>query len=612
MKNLLFILLVPIFCVAQSEQIASFTAGAGGGDFTNQPVGCQSEFSKTQTLYYPNEIQFKGTITEIRYKTSFDNISLANSNIWTVKIGTTTLAEFGAAIPFIDTNTLTTVFSGAITQTRAEVIISFSQPFFYNGTDNLVIEVSETAPGLTSSLISAFKGSENFGNPPIRSKVSFTGSTGGAILNENSYPTTQFIGTLERCIRPAYSGIQAAPSQTTATIVIENNQAVTGYNYVVYEKGMPMPSNLIPTVQNSIELANLLPAQEYVFATKTNCDTPINRFAYIGFSTKPLSISVPHSINFDATNTRDYIFSGGFIANASMSNKAGNNSANGILFRGSLDAMQANTWSDFDVWNTNSNFISQANFIIDLTNNPTNPVFTFDLKQKEENYFRVRINNIVKTWTFKSSLGGDVNFQKITIDLSEFIGQTINLDLQSLSKYTGDIGIRTAFVDNIELKSTICLAKENDFLTTSTENSITLHATDLSSNYEVAIVNQATELKDDIWTTVSLPYTFDNLTIAKAYKIFVRKICGNEITAFLELFESTKTTVINTPFSEAFNSGNFTTYFVPKFNNSSNVTINTVYNYVNLHQRENGKTWFGDLNTTDNQAWNENKILFLH
>jgi Secretion system C-terminal sorting domain len=607
MKSLLFFVFFTFACFGQSEQITSYTAGAGGVDYTLQPIGAQSEFSKSQTLYYPNEIQFRGTITEIRYVTSFSNISLTNSNVWSVKIGTTSLPEFNSSIPFIDSSLLTEVFNGTIVMTSNEVIITFSQPFYYNGIDNLIIEVTDLAPGFTSSLISGFKGVENFNNPPTRSKMIFYGSTPNDSANENSYPITKFNGSLERCILPNFSGGITEITQTSASVNLSNNPQVTGYEYAIYQQELPMPSTLTSTTQNTILFSNLLPAQIYKFACKTNCDDPVERFASTKFTTKPLVISVPHQINFDGVNTRDYLLPEGFLGQAFVSDLANNNSLNGILFRGSLDALQANIWSDFDIWNNNTEFISKASFIIDLTNNPVNPVFTFDLKQKSEAYFRVKINNLVKTITFTSITGGDVDFDNIVIDLSEYVGQIINLDLEGLSRFSGTQLIRTNFVDSIELKSATCISSVTDFNTSATEDSITISANDLSVNYDVAIIAHSSELTDDNWTTVTLPYTFSNLEIASPYRIYIRKKCGAENSPFYEIFESTLTSSVTVPFIEFFNPDEFTNFFVPKYNASSNVTINTVSNFVNLHQIEKGKQWFGGINTTESQAWNENK-----
>lgn len=111
---------------------------------------------------------------------------------------------------------------------------------------------------------------------------------------------------------------------------------------------------------------------------------------------------------------------------------------NGLLFRGALDAVQSNMWSSSDIWNSNTEFLSTVQFIIDLTNNPIQPIFSFKLKQKAESYFRVKINGLVKTWTFTGGVNGDLNFDTIVIDLSDYIGQTITLEMEHISKFSGN------------------------------------------------------------------------------------------------------------------------------------------------------------------------------
>lgn len=132
------LLLFSVVAWSQSEIVTNVNFGASI-DFTNQPISPQSDFSKSQVIYYKEDLRFKGAINQIRYKTAFSNISLENSAEWTVKLGTTTLTEFGNGVGFINQSLLTEVFSGFVSGAPGEVVIYFTTPFIYSGIENLVI-----------------------------------------------------------------------------------------------------------------------------------------------------------------------------------------------------------------------------------------------------------------------------------------------------------------------------------------------------------------------------------------------------------------------------------------------------------------------------------------
>ena len=63
MKHIL--LIVALLCVTISNaqlRTTSYVTVGGTGDYTNQPYVPQAKFSRTQTIYYPEQIKFNGEI----------------------------------------------------------------------------------------------------------------------------------------------------------------------------------------------------------------------------------------------------------------------------------------------------------------------------------------------------------------------------------------------------------------------------------------------------------------------------------------------------------------------------------------------------------------------
>jgi hypothetical protein len=176
---------------------------------------------------------------------------------------------------------------------------------------------------------------------------------GGGTLYENSYPKTQFIGNLERCIQPGFTGNVTNIAQTTATANITPNTAVSTYHYVPYVLNTVMPEAFETVNGDVINMTGLTPAEHYILAVKTNCDTYQPRLATTYFDTKPNVISIPTSIDFDGNNERNYHMKTGYLGQAYVSDIAAADATdNGMLFRGALDAVQSNQWSSSDIWNS--------------------------------------------------------------------------------------------------------------------------------------------------------------------------------------------------------------------------------------------------------------------
>ncbi|WP_329805329.1 T9SS type A sorting domain-containing protein [Flavobacterium facile] len=604
-KSLGLVLILFTYSVfSQTQNIASISVG--GGSYTLPPISAQSEFSKSQTIYYPDQLKFTGTINSIRYFKAFGTQSMANSNNWKVKIGLTNKQAFSNGDNFVDTSTFTEVFSGVLTlDTSYNINIIFNTPFYYDGLSNILIEVEETSPGLTSSGSTGFQGSEDFANPPKRTMVQMWGtSSATSTVYENSYPETEFFGNLQQCMAPG--GNISNITENSATLNFSNNANITGYNYIIYPENTPEPINYTFTTQATTNLTNLLAAQKYYIKASTNCTNPPGLiYSVSNFTTLQQTISVPHTITFEGDFSRDYLLSSGYLANAIVQPNIGNNNSNGLKFMGSTGS--TTPWDSNNVWVNNTEFISRISLKINLTNNPANPILTFDLKQKLDTSMRILVDGFVLPYTYNAVNVNDTDFRKITIDLSQFNGRTITFNIEHLSLYSGATDIRVGYIDNIELKSGVCYLTKNEINVTPTQNSLTLDYTDANSNFDFAIIPYNSSLADRQWTSISLPYTITNLTAAKAYKIYLRKKCNTEDSNFIELTPSINPETINTlPFVVYNQNSTLNSYISPNYRNSSSYVIFNSPTSIAMLQKHGSDLWVGGTSPTESQAWIDN------
>lgn len=230
MKKLLFLLVLLVSGLyAQTEDITQITIGVGS-DITPQPISISSEFTHSQTLYYPDQLGFIGEITEIRFKTVFYYDALANSTQWIVKLGLSDKYQFTNTDDFIDSSTFTDVFSGTIEKQGYDVIVTFEESFYYDGAHNLVLDIEEIEPG-AGPASEAFKGVKDFDNPPKRSLMTYTNFGETQKIAKNSYAQTEFRGDFTQCAQVA----------TEPMITLENLTPETDYE--VYVRSICSESN---------------------------------------------------------------------------------------------------------------------------------------------------------------------------------------------------------------------------------------------------------------------------------------------------------------------------------------------------------------------------------
>lgn len=606
---LLILLLLSTNTFSQTELLSSVTVGTKF-DMVYEPITVQAEYSRSQTIYYPDEMRFRGTITSLKYFLEFSSSAFENSTIWRVAIGYTNKTEFAQGDPNIPDSELTEVFNGRISGSGNTVILTFDKPFYYDGRQNLVIDVQEIEPGKTASQLTTFKGVKNYNKPPTRTKITMTGVTA---MYENSYACTEFGGSLERC-EPLYAGTF---SIVTATSVLANwpsNVISPAFRYMIQKLGDPMPTTYKVVNGKNVLLENLQPATGYTFYRKTDCDiTPTNYYSQ-QFTTEPYNLKVPTTITFDGANTFDYFLTASKTVGVYISPIAASDSENGILFRGTDDLIKSGEWKTTtnDSWNDNPSFISRAYFTIDLTNYTGNPILQFDLRQTKDSKFKIAtITNsdyVLIPGVYTSTTDNSDEFKTITIDLSKSNGTKFDLIMQHLGRYTTEaLPYNTAFVDNVKLIEMPVCNPPQDIIVVKTENSITLNWTSAADEWEVAWVDHDMTAPNSGTVTKDKFFTITGLTVAKSYDIYIRNKYGNSYCEWKKIIESTNPTIVKVPYQQLFTAA--TTNYAPELQDISRQFLYS--NALNFYQKlqGNGSAWVGGSTTTEHQAWNDNKAF---
>ncbi|MCK5787374.1 MAG: right-handed parallel beta-helix repeat-containing protein, partial [Chlamydiia bacterium] len=140
------------FFVAASSIGSSADVFIGTGTKTNThlPMEMYYGYTYSQSIYYPSDFTETGTISKISY---YYNGSGSYNDDIVIYMGTTTQNTFSSTSDWVGSADLTTVYTGTFTTTGVSgwVEIELDVPFFYDGSDNLVIAFDENTPGYHAS-----------------------------------------------------------------------------------------------------------------------------------------------------------------------------------------------------------------------------------------------------------------------------------------------------------------------------------------------------------------------------------------------------------------------------------------------------------------------------
>ena len=129
---------------------AQINIGYGTETDKSIPIEPYYGYTYSQVIYLASEINASGNITALKYFAT-GSTDLENSNDWTIYVGHTSKNSFAYSADWIPITDLTQKHSGTVSVNNGEVTVTFSTPFVYNGTDNLVIAVDENQSGYDSN-----------------------------------------------------------------------------------------------------------------------------------------------------------------------------------------------------------------------------------------------------------------------------------------------------------------------------------------------------------------------------------------------------------------------------------------------------------------------------
>ena len=310
-KNYLIYTLFLFFSIPFFSQVS-----VGNGTTVNEelPIEPYYGYTYSQSIYSSSLINASGSITGVKYFAT-EATTLASSSEWVIYIGQTDQEAFSDGDNWIQSGSLTQVYSATTAVSEGVVSITFDTPFEYDGVSNLVMAVEENQSGYDSS-------NHDFFCTPASSGASLVFYSDSTDPDPTAPPTGQFRdflpnivfeGITQSCSTPSISldlltGTTASFSWTAAEV------DTFEYALVSWLDGEPQPwPDAGSTItDNSIELSGLTQGQTYDFILRSICGDSATDWLSISFTPPPIGSTFDDPIIIDTLpytttdNTSDY------------------------------------------------------------------------------------------------------------------------------------------------------------------------------------------------------------------------------------------------------------------------------------------------------------------
>lgn len=585
MRKSILILMVVLFLPFTIFSQVDIMVGTRSGADNSFPFSNYYSHSYTQTIYPASSINQAGDILSIAW--NCDNASSLTLDSLKIYMGVS--ATIGNSLSgFIPEENLTLVYAGANVTIGANTgweTFVLTTPFFYNGTDNLVVAVSKSTGSYQFSLSYQYF---SLGN--IYSSIYRRDDSDISCAN-NPYPNSPQGTSGNLPVIKLSMGMDdiTCPSPTEFTInnITDNSAELSwnaGANETTWDIYLTTEENDVPTMETQptftttathYTLTDLSASDNYYVYVRANCGGGEYSFwRSIAFQTPQLSAQLPYFCNFeDPSEVSQWTISG------EQTNRWAIGNAVNATDEGSSALYISNDNGVSNNYTTTSTSTAWAYRDIYLDSTYGEYFVTFKFKGAGESqyydnlkvYLGPRVTPPATATLSGANLEGSVLLGTFVNSLewtdcsfninSSFSGDKRLYFLWWNNDYSGSSP--AAAVDDIEIVGLDCgrpyhLTMDSDLLTETTIGFHFTPALTTDNNWETVIL-APNELLEEA-SVISLSdtnYLFANLTPDTYYRIYVRTLCGGTYSDWSEVLgvRTACPAYMNIPYAE-----NFDTY----------------------------------------------------
>lgn len=295
------------------------TIGIGGtGTSTSglMPINSCYNFNYTQQIVTASEFGanggIAGNITKVRFYYTGGDLNQSVWNNWTVYLGHTAKTAFTSNSDWEPVANLTQVYSGSITPVANNWFeITFTTPFNYNGTSNMIIAVDENVANYSCTAnFGSYVSTSNSGIYYFSDSTNPNPASPPAGTRTSSIARLQFVGQLASCLAPG--GLTSSGVSVNAATVNWNAAATAtaGYDYYYSTSNTAptastVPSGSVAAGLTTAPLSGLTSNTVYYAWVRSNCGggSTSSWSASVSFATPCDATDIPYTENFESATT---------------------------------------------------------------------------------------------------------------------------------------------------------------------------------------------------------------------------------------------------------------------------------------------------------------------
>lgn len=512
--------------------------------------------TKSQTLYLSSDLSSMAgkEITALKFYSSTANASWGVA-VFDVKLAHVADADMSSS-PL--SPSFTTVYSGTISVVSNEMSIAFDEPFTYNGTDNLLLEIHISTKGDYAHAYFYGVTTEEY-----MGVMSYPGWSGTQTTKVWFTPKTTFTyaAATSSCAKPTELGY----SNVTATSVDldwTNGGTESSWN-VLYKASSDADWSTTVASEHPFTLSGLTPNTNYQVKVQAVCgENDESGFSnVVSFPTPCASITLPWALDLSSA-TNNTILECWDISGSTSTTKSGSSSYNiwGVYSAGGTKMLRMNNYSV----QAGTALINTPNIVV--PNDGKNYELAFDYensayKSTTNLSFSVKVSkdggstfSELDTYAKNSSVAYDgtpADFEEATISLADYAGETIILQFFANANY----GYGAMFVKNIRIIAASSCTKPTalsyaNVTTNSVDLSWTAGASETAWNVRYMADGDAD------WTVIpansNTNFTVSSLSNNTHYTMQVQADCGSDVVSEWNTTAIDFTTNAVAPWSENF------------------------------------------------------------
>ena len=514
-------------CLTQSE----VTIGNGTTTSYQLPLNNLYRYTYSQQIFLASEMGGPATINSVSFDYNYSSAMTLKTNV-DIYLGHTTKSTFTSSSDYIRDTSLVQVYSGNLNCHQGWNTFTFTTPFQYNGTDNLVLVVDDNSNNYNSNSyvfnvhsaganrsLHYYSDTYNMSpSNPYANSPSSSYSSG----NRNNVKFGMPCDASITCVAPNVYVTNV--TSTTADVYWVPGYLESAWNFEYKAQNDSIWTSVTATTSPQ-QLTGLNPNTAYMVRMQSDCGGDTSSWASRNFTTECAAVTIPYTQNFDNDGTGSNAHPGCWTVmnNYSttthypyISTSYHTSGTAGLYFYCSTPTYNLAVSPQIDLSNTQMNSLL-VSFQMRSTSSITSGIVVGVMTNPND------MTTFEPVDTVYNSVTG--TFEPMEVLLNNYSGTGEYVAL----KLINSTGTYSVYLDDFVIDFIPSCVRPNNLTATATQNDITLSWNDANTGYEWIIEYGTGNFVHGTGTVVvanSNPYTITGLTPSTMYTFYVRGICS--------------------------------------------------------------------------------------